>query len=124
MELSDEEWKKRLTPEQYKILRKKGTERAFSGKHLPPDKTGSYTCAGCGQKLFHSDDQFDAGTGWPSFSKPCGKDLVEYADDYKLPHKRIEVLCSNCHGHLGHVFGKDKDHYCINSLVLNFEATS
>ncbi|NGX27395.1 MAG: Peptide methionine sulfoxide reductase MsrB [Chlamydiae bacterium] len=122
MKLTKEEWRERLTKEQYKILRKKGTEKAFSGVYHDNKKKGIYRCAGCGQEVFHSEDKFDSGTGWPSFTKAYN---IEHEKDYKLLYKRIEVHCSKCGGHLGHVFddGPEPTHkrYCINSVALNFE---
>lgn len=114
MELSDEEWKERLTLEQYKVLREKGTERAFSNSLNRNKQKGIYQCAGCGQELFHSEDKFDSGTGWPSFTKG---ENVAYTD--------IEVHCANCGGHLGHVFDDGPmptgKRYCINGIALTFE---
>ncbi|HNS71741.1 MAG TPA: peptide-methionine (R)-S-oxide reductase MsrB, partial [bacterium] len=104
IKLTEEEWKKKLTPEEYNILREKGTERPFSGKLLDNKKKGKYVCAGCGNELFDSDDKFDSGTGWPSFTEPSDKDNVEEHKDIAYGMVRTEVLCSKCGGHLGHVF--------------------
>lgn len=128
MELSEKDWKERLTPEQYKVLRKKGTEKAFSGSLYDNKRNGVYRCAGCGQEVFHSDDKFESGTGWPSFTKPCKEENVGYEDDYKLFAKRTEVHCSRCGGHLGHVFNDGPPptgkRYCVNSIAMNFEEKS
>ena len=125
MKLSKEEWKKRLTPEQYRILREEGTERAFSGDLHDNKRKGTYLCAGCGEKLFSSEAKFDSGTGWPSFFEPLTTEKIGTKKDWKLLVPRTEVHCSKCGGHLGHVFpdgppptGK---RYCLNSIALKFE---
>ncbi len=122
---SDEEWKKTLTPEQYRVLRKKDTERPFTGEYVDNFKKGTYRCAGCGAELFESDTKFDAGCGWPSFSAPKNDENVEFKLDTSLFSERTEVLCAKCGGHLGHVFddgpGPTGKRFCINSVSLNFE---
>jgi len=121
---SEEEWKKRLTPEQYRVLRKSGTERAFTGKYNDFYEEGIYTCAACGTPLFCSDTKYDHGTGWPSFTATFEENNVEYRADYSLLMKRTEVRCSVCGSHLGHVFDDGPSpthkHFCINSVALDF----
>jgi peptide-methionine (R)-S-oxide reductase len=121
---SEEEWRKRLTPEQFRVLRKKGTERAFTGKYHGLKDKGTYRCAGCDLDLFGSGEKFDSGTGWPSFSAPVSEEHVKTAEDSSLFMRRTEVLCSRCGGHLGHVFEDGPQptglRYCINSAALEF----
>lgn len=121
---TDDEWRARLTAEQYQILRKKGTERAFSGKHWDNHAEGVYRCAGCASPLFSSETKFDSGTGWPSFSEPVSPSSVATEEDRSLFIKRTEVLCSRCGGHLGHVFDDGPRptglRYCMNSAALDF----
>jgi peptide-methionine (R)-S-oxide reductase len=125
---SEAEWRKILTPEQYHILREKGTERAFTGKFWNHHADGAYTCAGCGQALFDSKTKFDSGTGWPSFYEAMEKGRVELKDDYAYGMRRVEVLCGRCGGHLGHVFDDGPQptgqRYCINSACLKFKKES
>ncbi|MCC7572322.1 MAG: peptide-methionine (R)-S-oxide reductase MsrB [Candidatus Methanofastidiosum sp.] len=125
IKLPEKEWKKKLTPEEYHILREKGTERPFSGKLLDNKKKGKYFCTGCGNELFDSEDKFDSGTGWPSFTRPSNKDSVEEHEDLDYGMVRTEVLCSKCGGHLGHVFDDGPKptgkRYCMNSKSLKFE---
>jgi len=124
---TEEEWKKKLTKEQYHILREKGTEAPGTGKFLHHKKNGDYVCAACGNVLFKSGTKFDSGCGWPSFYDIAKSDSVVLQDDFKiLGMPRVEVLCKKCGGHLGHVFEdgpRDKTglRYCINSLALNFK---
>jgi peptide-methionine (R)-S-oxide reductase len=122
---SDQEWRETLTPEQYHILREKGTERAFTGRYWNNKEKGLYLCAGCGQELFSSDTKFDSGTGWPSFWDAPDKTKVELKDDDSHFMHRTEVMCSRCGGHLGHVFDDGPDptglRYCINSASLEFK---
>jgi peptide-methionine (R)-S-oxide reductase len=125
MKKSEEEWKKQLDTETYQVLRKKATERPFTGKYLHNQEKGMYVCAGCGTPLFSSDTKFDSGTGWPSFSSPAEKENVEEKSDRSLLMKRIEILCKKCGGHLGHVFEDGPQptglRYCVNSLSLSFK---
>lgn len=124
VEKTDEEWKKQLTPEQYKILRKHGTERPFTGALLHNKEDGTYRCAGCGNALFLSKDKFDSGSGWPSFTQAVEGSL-EFLPDRTFGRERIEVRCSKCGGHLGHVFDDGPQptgkRFCINSVGISFE---
>jgi peptide-methionine (R)-S-oxide reductase len=122
---TEDYWKQKLTPEQYQIVRQKGTEMPFSGIYLDNKTQGMYRCVACGQELFSSDTKFDSGTGWPSFTDPANRQHVELLPDLSHGMARVEVKCSNCGAHLGNVFndgpGASGQRYCINSVALNFD---
>ena len=124
----DEEWKKILTPEQFDVCRKKGTERAFTGIYWDTKVSGTYKCSCCGTELFSSDTKFDSGTGWPSFFKPLDEENIEFVEDSSYGMKRVEVNCKNCGGHLGHVFDDGPNptnmRYCINSVSLDLDKSN
>lgn len=122
---SEQQWKQELTPEQYHILREKGTERAFTGEYATEKTPGVYRCAGCGQELFSSDTKYDSGSGWPSFYEPLEKAHVAEHEDGTFGMRRVEVTCSRCESHLGHVFPDGPQptgmRYCINSASLKLD---
>ncbi|MBM4266005.1 MAG: peptide-methionine (R)-S-oxide reductase MsrB [Deltaproteobacteria bacterium] len=124
VEKSDDQWKKELTPEQFAVCRRKGTERAFTGRYWDHHEDGTYRCVACGEELFDSDTKFDSGTGWPSFHSPAGDGRVEEESDLSHGMRRTEVHCSSCGAHLGHVFEDGPAptglRYCINSASLDF----
>jgi peptide-methionine (R)-S-oxide reductase len=125
VEKTNEAWRQELTPEQYRVLREKGTERPWSGEYNATKEPGVFRCAGCGAELFRSDAKFESGTGWPSFYEPTAPDAVETEDDDSFFMRRTEVLCASCGGHLGHVFPDGPAptglRYCINSVALRHE---
>ena len=124
-ELSEKEWRERLSPEQYQVLREGGTERAFTGRYYGNHEPGEYRCAGCGEPLFESGTKYDSGSGWPSFTEPAAPEAVTEIADTSHGMRRVEVRCARCEGHLGHVFpdgpGPEGLRYCINSAALDFE---
>jgi peptide-methionine (R)-S-oxide reductase len=121
---SEDEWRTRLTSEQYSVCRQKGTERAFTGRYWNNHEPGIYRCAACGMELFSSDAKFDSGTGWPSFSAPIAPERVQTAEDSSHSMRRTEVMCAACDSHLGHVFDDGPQptglRYCLNSVSLDF----
>jgi len=125
MPTTEADWKKKLTPDQYRVLREKGTEMAGTGQLLHNKKSSMYTCAACGVTLFSSGAKFDSGTGWPSFDDPVAKDAIELVKDESHGMQRVEVRCRNCGGHLGHVFNDGPTNtgkrFCINSCALSFK---
>jgi peptide-methionine (R)-S-oxide reductase len=122
---SEEEWRQRLSPEQFEVLRNKGTEHAFTGKYAFTKDRGTYRCAACGAELFRSEAKYDSGTGWPSFFEPIARGAVELQEDLSFGMRRIEVTCARCGGHLGHLFDDGPaptgERYCMNSISLSLE---
>jgi peptide-methionine (R)-S-oxide reductase len=129
VELTPEQWRERLSPDEFAVLRKGGTERAFTGEYWDTHTEGVYSCRACGSELFRSAEKFDSHCGWPSFFAPLAQDRVEYLTDTSLGMKRVEVRCANCGSHLGHVFeGEGYDtptdqRYCINSISIRLQPT-
>jgi peptide-methionine (R)-S-oxide reductase len=123
---SEEEWREKLTPEQYEILRNHGTERPFTGRYVDTKEDGTYCCAACGNELFSADTKFESGTGWPSFFEPADNDAIETRPDNSLMMHRTEVLCARCGSHLGHLFDDGPEptgqRFCINSCALELES--
>jgi peptide-methionine (R)-S-oxide reductase len=122
---TDKDWKKKLSSAEYRVLREKETEKAFSGEYWDSTEDGTYVCAGCGEPLFSSDAKFKSGTGWPSFTEPVSPDAVDYQDDVGFFTKRVEVKCHRCGGHLGHLFNDgpkpSRKRYCLNSVALKLK---
>ena len=130
LQLTDDEWRTRLNAEEYQVLRKAGTERAFTGEYTDTKTEGVYECRGCGTELFRSTEKFESHCGWPSFFDPADSDAVILRTDDTLGMRRVEVICANCHGHLGHVFSGEgyptptDQRYCINSISLKLVPAS
>jgi peptide-methionine (R)-S-oxide reductase len=128
IEKTDQQWREELTPEQYEVLRQKGTERPFTGRYVDTKEDGTYRCAGCGAELFSSDTKFESGSGWPSFYEPTSEDNVELIEDRSHGMARTEVVCASCGGHLGHVFPDGPKptglRYCMNSCSLDLDASA
>ena len=128
IEKTDQQWREELTPEQYEVLRQKGTERPFTGRYVDTKEDGTYRCAGCGAELFSSNTKFESGSGWPSFYEPTSEHNVELIEDRSHGMVRTEVVCASCGGHLGHVFPDGPQptglRYCMNSCSLDLDASA
>jgi peptide-methionine (R)-S-oxide reductase len=128
VQLTEEQWREKLTPEQFDVLRRQGTERAFTGEYWNVKDDGVYRCAGCDAELFDANTKFDSGTGWPSFTEPLVAEAVETREDVTYGMRRIEAVCKRCGGHLGHVFpdgpGPSGERWCINSASLKLDPRS